>query len=209
MQQVLHVGCGPARLNSLPAFFQTGDWQEIRLDIDQDVQPDVVGTILDMALIADESVDAVYSSHNIEHVFPHEVLKALYEFNRVLRVDGLAIIRCPNMQAVAKAVAEGNLMDPLYISPAGPIAAIDMIYGHRPAIAAGQFYMAHKTGFTPGSLATQVNDAGFATAVVAEDMAYTIHCLAYKGKRSSDAMEDDCSKCFPPRNDLLSVIVHS
>lgn len=209
MQQILHVGCGPARLNSLPAYFQSGDWQEVRLDIDQNVQPDVVGTILDMALIADESVDAVYSSHNIEHVFPHEVLKALYEFNRVLRHDGIAVILCPNIQAVAKAVAEGNLMEPLYHSPAGPISAIDIMYGHRAAIAAGQVYMAHKTAFTSSTIASHLRHAGFATVVVAEDTIYGLHCIAYKTARSSAAMEDDCSKCFPPRNALVAITVHS
>lgn len=208
MQQVLHVGCGPARLNSLPAYFQSGNWQEVRLDIDQDVEPDVVGTILDMELIADESVDAVFSSHNIEHVFPHEVPKALFEFNRVLREDGIAVILCPNIQAVAKAVAEGNLMEPLYHSPAGPISAIDIMYGHRAAIAAGRVYMAHKTAFTASTLASHLREAGFAMVVVGEDNYYGLHCIAYKSTRSSEAMEADCRLCFPPRSSLVAVIVY-
>jgi SAM-dependent methyltransferase len=207
-QQVLHVGCGPARLSSMPAYFQSGSWNELRLDIDESVEPDVVGTMLDMGLVGDETVDAVYSSHNIEHVFPHEVLTALGEFHRVLRPEGFAVILCPNIQAVAEAVAKGNLMDPLYVSPAGPISAIDIMYGHRAAIAAGKVYMAHKTAFTSATLASHLKSAGFQSVVVATDNVYGLHSLAYKTKRDEQSMEQDCAGCFPPREVLTEVTVY-
>lgn len=207
-QQVLHVGCGPARLANLPAHFQTGSWSELRLDIDESVEPDIIGTMLEMGLVADESVDAVYSSHNIEHVFPHEVVVALREFHRVLRSDGFAVILCPNIQAVAKAVAKGNLMDPLYVSPAGPISAIDIMYGHRVAIAAGKTYMAHKTGFTAATLAAHLKQAGFRSIVVAADNVYGLHCLAYKAAQKEERMESDCQSCLPPREALEEITVY-
>jgi SAM-dependent methyltransferase len=206
-QQVLHVGCGPARLASMPPYFQTGQWSELRLDIDESVEPDVIGTMLDMGLVGDESVDAVYSSHNIEHVFPHEVSRALGEFHRVLRPDGLAVILCPNIQAVAEAVAKGNLMDPLYVSPAGPISAIDIMYGHRAAIAAGKVYMAHKTAFTSAALASHLKSAGFKSVVVATDNIYGLHCIAYKVERDEQTMESDCRSCFPIREALTEITV--
>lgn len=204
-QQVLHVGCGPARLANLPPHFQTGAWTELRLDIDESVNPDVVGTMLDMGLVADAAVDAVYSSHNIEHVFPHEVLTALREFHRVLRPEGFAVVLCPNVQAVAEAVARGNLMEPLYVSPAGPISPIDILYGHRAAIAAGQIYMAHKTAFTSASLAAHLKAAGFQSVVVATDNIYGLHSLAYKSAREERFIEDDCRDCFPPRETLTDL----
>ena len=40
-----------------------------------------------MSAVADKSVDAIFSSHNIEHVYPHEVEKVLKEFLRVLSDD--------------------------------------------------------------------------------------------------------------------------
>lgn len=207
-QQVLHVGCGSARLANLPPHFQTGAWSELRLDIDESVDPDVVGTMLDMGLIADGSVDALYSSHNIEHVFPHEVLTALREFHRVLRAEGFAVVLCPNVQAVAEAVARGNLMDPLYVSPAGPISAIDILYGHRAAIAAGKVYMAHKTAFTSATLASHMKAAGFQSVVVATDNIFGLHCLAYKSARDEQAMEEDCRGCFPMREALTEITVY-
>jgi predicted SAM-dependent methyltransferase len=51
--------------------------QELRLDIDASVAPDIVATMTDMSRVADASVDAVFSSHNIEHLDPHEVPVAL------------------------------------------------------------------------------------------------------------------------------------
>jgi predicted SAM-dependent methyltransferase len=38
-----------------------------------------------MKAVASESVDAIFSSHNIEHLYPHEVPVALAEFIRVLK----------------------------------------------------------------------------------------------------------------------------
>ena len=55
----------------------TADWEEIRFDIDPNASPDIVGAMTDMSGVATASVDAVYSSHNIEHVFAHEVPVAL------------------------------------------------------------------------------------------------------------------------------------
>jgi len=53
----------------IPEAFQGAEWQEIRLDIDPVNEPDIVGSMLDMAAVESESVDAIYSAHNIEHVY--------------------------------------------------------------------------------------------------------------------------------------------
>ena len=41
-----------------------------------------------------------------------------------------------------------------------------MFFGHSASIERGQFYMAHKTGFTAASLGQRLIDAGFSVAVV-------------------------------------------
>jgi SAM-dependent methyltransferase len=162
MRQVLHVGCGQATIKKMPDGFQDGSWQEIRFDINPGVGPDIVGTITDMTGVQDGSVDAVYSSHNIEHVYAHEVRGVLREFRRVLKPEGFAVVTCPDAQAVAAHVAEGRLEDPLYVSPSGPISALDILYGHGAAIAGGEVYMAHRTAFTGLTLAGALRDSGFA-----------------------------------------------
>ncbi len=158
---ILHVGCGPRGSGLLPEFFAPDTWQELRLDIDPGVEPDFVASITEMACVADDSVEAVYSSHNLEHLYAHEVPLALAEFHRVLKPGGAVLVRVPDIQEAARHVAAGNLEGALYISPAGPISAIDVFWGLRTAVAAGNSFMAHKTGFTPDTLRGKLEQAGF------------------------------------------------
>jgi predicted SAM-dependent methyltransferase len=144
----LHVGCGPRDDRKTTKTFDGQGWQELRLDIDPKVNPDIVGTMIDMSSVADGQVDAVFSSHNIEHLYPHEIPLALAEFKRVLRPGGFVVVTCPDLQGICALVADDQLTDPAYDSPAGPIAPIDVIYGHRSAMAAGNLFMAHRCGFT-------------------------------------------------------------
>ena len=159
MKTFLHVGCGPKRKDRTTAGF--ADWSELRLDIDESVQPDLVGTMTDMSSVSTESVDAVFSSHNIEHLYPHEVPVALSEFLRVLKPDGFAVITCPDLQAVCALIAEDKLTEPAYTSPAGPIAPLDILYGLRSSMARGNLYMAHRCGFTQKVLTATLQASGF------------------------------------------------
>ena len=136
--KLLNVGCGP--VGRAHGFMGFEDWQEVRLDIDPSVQPDVVGTMTDMSAVATGTIDAIVSSHNIEHLYPHEVPVALAEFVRVLKDDGMVLITCPDLQSVCARVAQGELASPLYQSPAVPLAALDLFYVHRPSMAAGNFF---------------------------------------------------------------------
>ena len=112
MQKFLHVGCGHNKKDRTTRVFSGNDWQEVRFDIDESVGPDLIGTILDMETVDTASVDAVYSSHNIEHVYPHEVPLALNEFYRVLKPSGYLVVTCPNLQAVCEFVSQDKLTEP-------------------------------------------------------------------------------------------------
>jgi hypothetical protein len=162
MPTFLHVGCGRfTKANTTPTL-AGAEWREIRYDIDPSVQPDLIGTMTDMSLIGSGQMDALYSAHNIEHLYPHDVPIALKEFRRVLADDGFVIIVCPDLQSVCALVADDNLDDPAYLSGMGPIAPIDILYGHRAALAAGNSYMAHRCGFTQKTMKAALSDAGFA-----------------------------------------------
>lgn len=163
MKQFLHVGCGPKHKDRTTRGFNTPEWRELRLDIDEGVAPDIVGTMTDMSAVADASVDAVFSSHNIEHLYPHEVPVALKEFLRVLKPDGFVVITCPDLQSVCALIAEDKLTEAAYTSPAGPITPLDILYGHRPPMSLGNLYMAHRCGFTQKVLTGTLQAAGFAT----------------------------------------------
>lgn len=162
---VLHVGAGYRESGAdLPVAFS--GWKELRLDIDAETRPDVIGTMLDLSAIPHAGVDAIYSAHNIEHIYPHEVPLALAEFRRVLKPDGFLLVTCPDLQTVAERIVADGLMDTLYESEAGPVAPIDILYGFRPALIAGQIPMSHKGGFTRTSLMQVLREAGFRTVAV-------------------------------------------
>lgn len=161
MKLVLHVGCGMPDEQGLHERFRGPAWHELRLDVDPGVQPDIVASITDMSPVPDASVDAVYSHHNIEHVFAHEVALAMQEFFRVLRPGGEVLVGTPDLQNVARTIASGRLEDTLYRSGSGPVSALDVVYGLRSDVASGREYMAHRTGFTRGTLARKLGAAGF------------------------------------------------
>ncbi len=183
--RLLHVGCGPKTRANLPPPFNQSPWEEIRLDIDPAVRPDIAASITDMRAVGDGAVHALWSAHNIEHLHPHEVPLALAEFARVLVADGFAMITVPDLQMVAEMVARGALTDTAYVSPAGPIAPIDMLYGFRPALAAGNLYMAHRTGFTAGSLDAALLEAGFAASAVRRDGNWALWAVASRNGKDA------------------------
>lgn len=162
MPTFLHVGSGAKRKDQTTAGFNRPEWSEIRLDIDPGVAPDIVSDMTDMSAVESASVEALFSSHNIEHLFIHQVPDALAEFRRVLKPDGFAVIGCPDLQAMAVLIAEDKLHEPAYQSGAGGITPHDTLYGYGAQIAKGHHYMAHRCGFTQTSLAQALRAAGFA-----------------------------------------------
>ena len=186
MKTLLHVGCGPEDKSDIKGF-DNDDWKEIRLDIDEGVNPDIVGTLTDMKLVETATVDAVYSAYNIDHIYAHEVPIALGEFYRVLKDDGLVIIKCPDLQSVAEAVAQDKLLDTLYVSPIGPISAIDIMYGNRQEISDGNTYMEKKVGFTYTALDGSFFEAGFKTRYGGRSQnAWELMLVAFKQKKSEE-----------------------
>lgn len=162
---LLHVGCGQKDKQRTTRGFALEIWQETRYDIDESVSPDIVGSMTDLNQIQDESFDAIFSSHNIEHLYAHEVGIALAEFVRVLKPDGFFVVTCPDLQSICELVARDQLTEVAYNSPAGPISPIDMIYGFRKSIQEGNEYMAHRCGFTRKVLAGCLKGAGFQSVI--------------------------------------------
>ena len=200
MKSFLHVGCGPKRKDRTTRGFNTPEWHEIRLDIDPSVSPDVIGTMTDMSAVATSSVDAIYSSHNIEHLYPHEVPLALTEFLRVLKPDGFFVVTCPDLQSVCALIADDKLTEAAYTSPAGPIAPLDILYGHRPPMAQGNLYMAHRCGFTQKVLTATLQASGFKSiAALRRGRApfFDLFALASKSERPEADMRELAGLHFP------------
>ena len=84
--KVLHAGCG---LAPLPAWFN--EWEQVRLDADKEVEPDIVANIDDIGDIG--KFDAIYCSHTLEHLYPHQVKEALKGFLGALNDNGFVLCR--------------------------------------------------------------------------------------------------------------------
>ena len=197
MKTFLHVGCGPQNKSSCLGF-NYDNWKEIRFDIDKNVNPDIEGTLTDMKLVETGSVDAVYSSNNIEHIYPHQVPIALSEFYRVLKEDGMVVITCPDLQSVCETVSQDKLLEPLYESDIGPISPIDILYGHRGFIAQGNEYMAHKGGFTYSVLDRAFYEAGFKIRYGGRRPAHwDLFLVAFKQEKSDEEIKKIALQFLP------------
>lgn len=187
---LLNAGCGSAPRKRLPACFQAEQWREIRVDIDPAVAPDVVGSITNLSFLGNGAADAVWSSHNLEHIHSWEVPRALGEFKRVLKDDGFALITVPDLRAVARHLADDLLHETLYVSDAGPISALDVLFGHQASQEKGNTHMAHRTGFTSRSLGAALAQAGFAEVRVHEGTRWDLWAVATM-PRTPDSVFDD------------------
>ena len=96
-RKVLHVGSGrKSVLDGLWIFF-ADSWRETRLDIDPSVSPDIVASMTDMLSVESSDFEALYSSHNLEHLFAHALEIALAEFMRILKPGGFALAFVPDL----------------------------------------------------------------------------------------------------------------
>jgi hypothetical protein len=110
-------------------------------------------------------------------------------FLHVLKPDGFAEIKVPDLQSVMRRCVANNLDigDVLYQSDLGPITVRDVIYGlGREIEQSGRDFFAHKTGFTPKSLAHTLAEAGFVqTYVFVAPDAFETRALAFKAMPSA------------------------
>jgi predicted SAM-dependent methyltransferase len=143
---VLIVGSGPDRSNPFEGFRPTF------LDVEERTKPDIVASMTDMGEIG--QFDMLYCCHALEHLYPHEVNKALCEFRRVLKPKGVALIVVPDLEGVKP----NNEVLPR--SDGAQITGLHMFYGDHALIPEFSF-MAHHCGFIAETLEYALESAGF------------------------------------------------
>jgi predicted SAM-dependent methyltransferase len=170
IKHLLNAGSGPGPARRIARMIQEQGLKEVRLDIDAGVQPDVVGSVLELEKsFQPHSFDVIWSSHVLEHLYAHDVFPTLRQFHRILKPDGFALLMTPDLEAVAHFIVEKGIAAVAYQSPAGPIRPLDMLYGHSRAIEDGHVHMAHHTGFTAERLGNLLLMAGFPTVSVSTE----------------------------------------
>lgn len=183
---VINAGCGPLGSGRLPAIFH--DWQQLRVDLDPAVDPDVIADITDMAAIPSGYADAVWSSHCVEHLYAHQVGQAFAEIFRVLGDQGFACIIVPDLQAIGTYLSSDRLHEVIYDSPAGPVTAHDTLFGFEPAIMRSRTRMAHHCGFTPTLFLQRLSEVLFAEVVLRRLSTFELAAVVRK-QASFDAAE--------------------
>jgi predicted SAM-dependent methyltransferase len=165
-RRVLNVG---GNNKGIPLPSQYAGWEHVLLDIDPRGNPDVLCDARELKALPAGAYDSIYCSHNLEHYHRHEVTRVVAGFLHLLKSDGFAFVRVPDMAELMQTVVKQNLDidDVLYQSPVGAILVRDVIYGYGREIQdSGNDFYAHKTGFTNRSLQGVLLAAGFSTVFV-------------------------------------------
>lgn len=147
MPTVLSVGSGSG---------SPSEWLEydvVRLDIDPSTAPDIVANMTALGQIG--PYDVVDCSHALEHLYPHEVPRALSEFHRVLKPSGVLVVNVPDLEGVA---ATEDVL------PGTVLSGLHLYYGDAALIEENP-HMAHHCGFVSETLKQVMEAAGFDTKI--------------------------------------------
>jgi predicted SAM-dependent methyltransferase len=188
---VLNVGSGPRSIVNIHPCFRSENWREVRVDVDPRVKPDIVASATNLSQLGNGSIDAIWSSHQVEHLERFEIKACFDEFRRVLKPDGFVLIATPDITQIAELILKGRLNDTVYTSPSGPITPLDMIFGHGVSIALGNRFMAHKTAHTEESLGDALLASDFAEVRTFKGTGYDIWCLALADKARASAIVEE------------------
>lgn len=183
---VVNIGCGKTKLETQSKYFL--DWKEIRIDAFENDTANMISSIIDFEGVPNESVDAIWASHVVEHNYWHDLPKIFNNMLRILKQDGFAVIRVPDLGEIAHRIQDGLIDDLVYDSSAGPIYPIDWIYGHRGLTEFWGEGMLHKTGFTKKSMNQVLQSLGFDAYVKAQEG--EIVTILYKGEPPLDVIVD-------------------
>ena len=194
----LNVGSGPRGSGLRPPGLTAHSWQEVRLDADPAVQPEVLALAHDLSVLSSGSMDAVFSSHCIEHLYLDQAVPALREWRRVLKSEGWLLLVCPDLQAAAEMVAQDRLFEMAYAG----IRPYDLIFSHQGLVAQGRAqghsFMEHKSGYTLTSLRALVNEAGFPMhAAMRLRQRFELWLIASNAPRSQAQMRELARQQFP------------
>jgi len=178
IDSVLNIGSGLSSIEHAQHADGLKHLHEYKLDLDRKTNPDIIADITDLSSIDNESVNAVYASHCIEHLDYHQVGSTIKDLLRITKPEGVIRIIVPNLKALGAEIAKGNLLGALYMSGEGPISVIDILYGHRASVANGKEMMRHRSGFTKDSMSELLSGMGVANYSIEEvglDIVLTIN----------------------------------
>jgi SAM-dependent methyltransferase len=181
---VLNVGCGKTILSTQSNYFE--DWKEVRVDAFENDTADIITSIVNLEKIPNDSVDCVWASHVVEHNYWHDLAMVFNSIMRVLKEDGFAIIRVPDIGSISHMI-EDSLLEPLYETSGRTVSIIDMLYGHRGFVESWGDGMCHKTGFTKKSMEQILSSLNIKSFIKNSDL--EIIAILCKGEPPQDIID--------------------
>lgn len=146
------LNVGSSDVYHLPPMY--ADYEEVRLDIDEKAQPDILMDARDMQYV--DAFDAVYCSHMLEHLIERDIHQVLRNFWNALVPGGSVTIIVPNLKKVFGDILYygRDLNDVLYLAGKNEVRGVDILYGFQQFVAEDDrgIYWQHRYGFTPKHL---------------------------------------------------------
>lgn len=151
MKRVLHFLCG-AKGRPLHAFFNTKEWEEVRLDLRPDVKPSIVCHWRELDRLEQGSYDGIWSGFGLNRIPQRDIPKLLKDWYRLLRPDGRVVICVSNVRKLGE-LAYKNGWDE---KEGEGLSPNEWWYGDP-----GRLGLPLRSGFSSSSLAKAFAKAGF------------------------------------------------
>ena len=163
MARIANLGSGNPEMNRDVIWRLWPDAEIVNIDGDPTTGAEVNCDLRQLTL-DDGSFDGAFLSHVLEHFCEADGLKVLGEIWRILKVDGKAVVRVPDLRQACFSISIGKGLAVAYSSLAGPIRAMDVLFGLQQSVGEHPL-MTHRWGFDQDSLQQVLTTVGFKTRV--------------------------------------------
>ncbi len=176
---VVSMGWDSAYAGRLSKQFPEKEWHEIRVDMSETANPDIVSSLAHIEPLPDASVDGVWIGHVLQRATFSDAQKIIQEALRIMKDNAIILAAVPDMQLGATYIARGEVEQELYHAPAGPVTPADMIFGFRKFIEKGDNSRIHRSGYTAETLPNMMRSLGICNMQVRRQQ-YDILALGRK-----------------------------
>jgi hypothetical protein len=130
----------------------------VSVDVRPDSGADIISTAWDLAGIADQTVEEIYSRHMLEHLDPDDARRALVKWLNVLKPGGVLNVIVPDLEFHARQLLGTATSSVVSDQESHAFAGF---YGWRDVSRGGNKEDTHRWGYTARTLTLELKQAGF------------------------------------------------